>query len=239
MKRPLIGLATYGRNDRGRYELGAQYAQCVYRAGGAPALLPPVGDGELAGYWLDHVDGLILTGGGDLDPRLCGGDMHATNYNIDPERDGAELALAREALRHAKPALAICRGMQVLNVVMGGTLHAHIPDVFGDQVAHRLPPREPTVHSSRLIPGSRIARLLGVSDVEGVSWHHQAIDKVADGLVATAYAPDGVIEAAEVVDHPWFMAVQWHPEMSADEDPLQQRLFDELARVARDNMGAA
>lgn len=233
MKRPLIGLATYGRNERGRYELGAPYAECVYRAGGAPALLPPVGEGELAGYWLDHMDGLILTGGGDMDPRLCGEEAHATNYNIDPERDSAEMALAREALRRTKPALAICRGMQVLNVVMGGTLYAHIPDVFGDKVAHRLPPREPTTHSSHLVPGSRIARLLGASDVGGVSWHHQAIREMGKGLVATAHAADGVIEAAEVVDHPWFIAVQWHPEMSAAQDPLQQRLFDELVEVAR------
>ncbi len=234
MARPLIGITTYGRNDGGRHELPADYAWTVYRAGGAPVLLPPVADGDLASAWLDRIDALILTGGGDVDPALYGGNMHPTIYNLDAERDRSETALAREALTREKPILAICRGLQVFNVVMGGTVYQHLPDVVGDEVAHRLPPREPTLHRVRLTPGSRLAQLLGVTEVEGVSWHHQAIRDLAPGMVATAHAPDGVIEAAEVAEHPWFVGVQWHPEMSAESDPLQQRLFDKFVEAARE-----
>lgn len=228
---PLIGLTTYGRNAQGRYELPAAYSWAVYRAGGVPALVPPVGN--LARTWLDRLDALILTGGGDLDPALYDGDRHDTVYNIDPERDAAEMALARAVLERELPVLAICRGLQVLNVAMGGTLHPHLPDVMGDRVDHRLPPRDPTLHKVRLEPDSRLARLLGVTETEGVSWHHQGIRNLADGLVATAYAPDELVEAVELPDHPWLIGVQWHPEMSAERDPVQQRLFDELVSAAR------
>lgn len=233
MIRPLIGLSTYGRNAHGRHELPADYTWSVYRAGGVPVLLPPVGDGELSGAWLDRLDALILTGGGDLDPALYDGGTHPTVYNLDPERDRSEIGLARKALDGDKPVLAICRGLQVLNVAMGGSLYVHLPDVVGEEVRHRLPPREPTLHRVTLEPDSHLARLLGVSEVEGVSWHHQGIRDLAPGLVATAHAPDGVIEAAEVPDHAWLIGVQWHPEMSAARDPLQQRLFDALVEAAR------
>lgn len=232
MDRPLIGLATYGRNAKGRYELQAEYPWCVYRAGGAPVLLPPVGNGELTDCWLDRIDALILTGGGDLDPELYGGLRHPSMYTLDRERDASEISLARAALRRDLPILAICRGLQVFNVVMGGTLYPHIPDVFGTTVAHRLPPREPTTHGVRLVPDSRLAHIIGATEIDGVSWHHQAIHDVAPGLVPTAYAPDGVIEGAEAPDRPWLVGVQWHPEMSAATDPHQQRLFEALVRAA-------
>lgn len=212
----------------------ASYSWCVYHAGGAPVLLPPVGDGELTQTWLDRIDALILTGGGDVDPALYGGERHPTMYTLDAERDTSESSLAREALKRDLPILAICRGLQVFNVVMGGTLYPHLPDVFGSKVAHRLPPREPTMHSVHLEPNSRLARIVGTSELDGVSWHHQAIHDVAPGLVATAHAPDGVIEGAEAPDLQWFVGVQWHPEMSVDDDPRQQKLFDALVDAARE-----
>lgn len=234
MERPLIGLATYGRNAKDRYELQASYPWCVYRAGGAPVLLPPVGNGELTKTWLDRIDALILTGGGDVDPSLYGENRHPTMYTLDAERDTSESSLACEAWKRDLPILAICRGLQVFNVVRGGTLYPHLPDVFGTKVQHRLPPREPTMHSVRLTSGSKLADILGTTEIEGVSWHHQAIHDVAPGLVATAYAADGVIEGTEAPDRQWFVGVQWHPEMSADHDPLQQRLFDALVKATMD-----
>lgn len=233
MERPLIGLSTYGRNAKDRHELPASYSWCTYRAGGAPVLLPPVGDGDVSEVWLDRIDALILTGGGDVDPALYGGVRHPTMYSLDAERDTSEASLARAALRRDMPILAICRGLQVCNVVMGGTLYPHLPDVYGDTVAHRLPPREPTTHGVRLTEGSRLAHIMGQTSIDGVSWHHQAIHDVAPGLVPTAFAADGVIEGAEAPGDRWLVGVQWHPEMSADHDPLQLRLFEELVAAAQ------
>ncbi len=233
MQAPLIGLTTYGRNEAGRHELPAEYSESVLRAGATPVLLPPVDGAPLAEAWLDRLDGVILTGGGDLDPALYDGGTHPSVYNLDPKRDTSEMAVARAALKRTLPVLAICRGLQVLNVVLGGTLHVHLPDVVGEQVTHRLPPRNPTRHPVRVEPDSRLRRILGVSEADGVSWHHQGIRELGRGLVPTAYAEDGLVEAAELPDHPWCVAVQWHPEMSAAEDPIQQRLFDALAEHAR------
>lgn len=232
MTRPLIGLTTYGRNEKNQYQLLADYSWSIFRAGGAPILLPPVGDGSLAKTWLARMDALVLTGGGDMDPRLYGEERHPTMYTLDQERDTSEMVLAREALESDLPILAICRGLQVFNVALGGTLYPHLPDSFGEKVAHRLPPREPALHKVTLAPDCRLAALLGTDEVNGVSWHHQAIHQLGSGMVATGHAPDGVIEAAEIPACRWFIGVQWHPEMSSDHDPLQQRIFDGVVAAA-------
>lgn len=232
MSAPLIGLTTYGRNDGGRYELPAEYSQSIVRAGAIPVLLPPVGGGKLAEAWLDRLDGVILTGGGDLDPALYGGRTHPTVYNLDPERDSAEMGLARAALERTTPILAICRGLQVLNTVLGGSLCEHVPDVFGDSVMHRAVPHSPIPHGIRIEAGSRLASIVGVSETQSMSWHHQAIRTLGKGLTPAAYADDGLIEAAELPDHPWCIGVQWHPELSAANDAIQQKLFDALTRQA-------
>lgn len=232
MTQPLIGLTTYGRNQAGRHELPAEYSEAVFRAGAIPVMLPPIDGDALAAAWLDRLDGVILTGGGDLDPSLYDGTPHHTIYNLDPARDASEAAVTRAALRRTVPLLAICRGLQVLNVVLGGTLYEHLPDAVGEQVAHRLPPRETALHRVQVDAGTRLAEILGVAQTEVVSWHHQGIRMLGSGLKPTAYAPDGVIEAVELPEHPWCIAVQWHPELSAAEDPVQQRLFDALAQAA-------
>ena len=115
---------------------------------------------------------------------------------------------------------------------MGGTLHEHLPDVVGELVTHRAPPREPIMHTVTLESGSRLYEILGSKEFEAVSWHHQAIDKAAPELTVVGHAPDGTIEAVETRDHPWLVAVQWHPELTAGDDPVQQRLFDSLAKAA-------
>jgi putative glutamine amidotransferase len=226
---PVIGITTYGRNDAGRYSLPVEYVSAVQRAGALPILIPP-GSPQPERY-LELVDGVILAGGGDIDPKQYGGDAHETLYGVDADRDALELALARAVLARGHPTLAICRGMQVLNVALGGTLIGHLPNVVGEQVLHRKPPRDPVAHAVSVKPGSRLAALAGI-DLEPQSWHHQAIRDLAPGLSAVAHAPDGTIEAVELDGAPWLIAVQWHPELTAHADARQQKLFDELVAQA-------
>ena len=199
------------------------YVNAVRAAGGAAVILPP-GESEPARL-LDGLDGLVLSGGGDVAPERYAGRAHDKIYGVSEERDGFEIALARAALaRSGFPFLCICRGMQVLNVAMGGTLHAHLPDLGDSTVEHRLPERLHTHHSARVAPSSRLAELLGATEVTVCSWHHQAIDRLASGLRAVAWAQDGIIEAVEHESQPVCVAVQWHPEMQL-EDAAQQRLM--------------
>ncbi|HEX7382159.1 MAG TPA: gamma-glutamyl-gamma-aminobutyrate hydrolase family protein [Nevskiaceae bacterium] len=233
MARPWIGLGTGGRNEQGRYELAADYSWCVYRAGGLPLLIPPVGKGAAASAWTERLDAFVFTGGRDLDPRFYGEPATDVIDRLDPERDEAEMALMRAALDSRKPILAICRGMQVLNVALGGNLYPDIPAAFGTEVIHRLPPHEPTTHGVQITPQSRLAALMGATQTSGISWHHQALRDVARGLVAVAHAPDGVIEAVETTDEGrWLFGIQWHPEITAAKDPAQQRIFDALVGAA-------
>jgi putative glutamine amidotransferase len=228
---PLIGLTTYGRSADNRYSLPAEYLDAVRRAGGTALLVAP---GEPR--WervLEVVDAFILTGGGDIDPDRYGGRRVDTNYGMDNERDHFELELARRVVGMEMPTLGICRGAQILNVAHGGTLIEHLPDETGEAVAHRAPPREPTAHCIRARPGSLVARVVGTEVFDAASWHHQAVRRVAHGFVVSASAPDGTVEALEMPGHPWLLAVQWHPELTAATDPAQQRLFDALVGQVR------
>ena len=228
---PLIGLTTYGRGADNRYTLPADYIDAVRRAGGVPLLIAP-GESRVEAI-LDVIDALVLSGGGDIDPSRYDGKRHDTNYSIDQERDTLELELARRVIDSSIPTLGICRGAQILNVVQGGKLIEHIPDEIGEKVLHRAPPREPVTHGVKLKSGSRLARILGRDQFDATSWHHQALRGAAAGFDAVAHAPDGTIEAIEMPSHPWMIAVQWHPELSAASDPLQQKLFDALVEAAR------
>ena len=230
MRRPVIGVTTYGRDNHGRYTLPAEYVSAVQRAGALPLLIPP-GTGHAEEY-LELVDGLILTGGGDIDPAHYGGAQHETLYNVDTDRDRLELALAHEVVKRSVPTLGVCRGAQIVNVALGGTLIEHLPAEIGETVLHRKPSREPTPHPVRVKPGSRLASIVGIQELHPQSWHHQAIRSAAAGLEIVAHAPDGTIEAVEMIKHPWLIAVQWHPELTASEDATQQRLFDALVRAS-------
>ena len=230
--RPLIGITTYGRLQDGRFRLPAEYVDAVRRAGGAPVLLPP---GETAiDELIEGLDGFILSGGGDVAPSLYGGEAHPAIDRVDPERDAFEIALVRALVERQVPALHICRGCQVLNVALGGSLHEHLPDVVGEGLAHReAKPEGEARHPVRVEPGSRLATVMGDMQPAPVSSHHQAPDRVAAPLRVVARASDGTIEGLELPDHPWLLAVQWHPESSAREDATQQRLFDGLVAAAR------
>lgn len=231
MTAPLIGLTTYGRDERNRFTLYGEYVDSVRRAGGVPVLLPPGEPGWRA--WLERLDALLFTGGGDLDPALYDGAPSDSIYGVDAERDASELELARAAAASRRPTLCICRGMQILNVALGGTLIEHLPAEVGERVLHRRPPHAPATHPVEVEGEARLAALMGTRSVEPVSWHHQALRDVAPDLRVVGRAPDGVIEAVELPAHPWLLAVQWHPELSAERDPTQQRIFDGLVAAAR------
>jgi len=231
--RPLIGISSYGRaGERQVFSLPCEYVDVVRLAGGVPLVLPAV-EGEIPEA-LDSIHGLILPGGGDIDPAHYGGIRHDANYGISTERDGFEMQLARAALaRPDLPVLCICRGMQLLNVALGGDLVAHIPDHYGERVPHRRPERLPVEHEVRIDPTSRIGTLLGTEHLVVQSVHHQAVGRLGKGLRAVAWSPDDVVEAVESTEHPFVLAVQWHPELGALSDARQRRLFDELVARSR------
>jgi putative glutamine amidotransferase len=230
MTPPLIGITTYERDEKDDLVLPALYVDAVRRAQGMAVLLPP-GEPFLADL-LARLDGLILSGGSDVDPAHYGGIPRITLASFLAERDTSEIELVRHAVSEGVPTLGICRGSQVLNVALGGTLIEHLPDVVGESTIHRTPLGDPVTHLVTVQPGSRLAAVLGKEQTEPASRHHQAAWQVAPGLAQAALAPDGTIEAVEMPGHPWFIGVQWHPELSASDDPTQQRLFDALVEAA-------
>jgi putative glutamine amidotransferase len=227
---PIIGITTYGRVDDQRFYLPAEYVDAVRRAGGIPVLLPP---GEPhQNVLLSLVDGVIFSGGGDIDPSYYQGQPHTTIYRLDPERDQSELKLVKLVVSEGLPTLNICRGAQVLNVALGGSLIEHLPDEVSGEVTHRADPSGYVHHPVVIEADSHLAQIMGYSEVNSASWHHQAVRQIAPGLKVVAQAADGTIEALEMPEHPWLVAVQWHPESIAADDPAQQRIFDELVRAA-------
>jgi putative glutamine amidotransferase len=230
---PLIALVSYhldaGRVthwDDGAYAVPDLYVDAVRRAGGRPVLLP--GPDDVApDEILERFDALLLVGGGDVDPARYGaGERHRDVYGVDPERDELEIDLLRAADRSEVPTLAICRGIQVMNVAFGGTLHQHLPDVSGFE-HHRLPSGEPFVHDVKVSEGTRLAQASGSVALRCWSAHHQGVDEVGEGLAPVGWSDDGLVEALER-DRGWMLAVQWHPERTAADDPTQQALFDAL-----------
>ncbi|MGH9050631.1 MAG: gamma-glutamyl-gamma-aminobutyrate hydrolase family protein [Acidimicrobiia bacterium] len=239
MSRPLVAVPAYpiapGRVKGWEHAAVAaptRYVEALHRAGAREALLMPVvfGDDGEADELLERFDALLLLGGGDLDPSRYDQERHTKVYGVVPERDAFEITVARAAVERRMPLLAICRGHQVLNVALGGTLRQHIP-VDG----HGTPgvPGGSTIHAVRIEPGSRLAGATGVERAEVCSHHHQAVDAIGDTLRAVAWADDGVIEGIELDDDAWVVGVQWHPEDTAGTDPTQQRLFDVFVEKAR------
>jgi putative glutamine amidotransferase len=213
----------------------APYVEALRRAGAEGAILPPApAEGETAADLMDRFDGLLLIGGPDVDPELYGEELHPACYGIDRVRDEFEIALIRAVLDRGVPTLAICRGIQILNVALGGSLDQHISDREGP-IRHGLPQGgEGVMHPVQLEPGSLAAKAMGVDGVESMSHHHQAIARLGQGLRTVGSAEDGVIEAVELEDADgWLLGVQWHPEVTAGTDPAQQALFDRLAEHAR------
>ena len=224
--KPVIGISTYVENARwGVWDTAAAllprtYVDCVVAAGGVPILLPSVGSDVSA---LSAVDGLVLAGGADVDPGRYGQDAHEKTVSR-PERDDFEFALAAEALRREIPLLGVCRGMQVLNVALGGTLVQHLPETTGN--GHQPAPAVYGANRVTLAEGSLAAEILG-SEAKTHCYHHHAVDRLGEGLNAVGWAPDGTVEAIEVPGR-FGLGVQWHPE----QDLADVRLFKALVEAA-------
>ena len=200
------------------------YVRAVASAGGCGALLPPSPLGPLA--VLAALDGLVVTGGPDVDPRAYGAPAHPETDEPREERDAWELTLCRGAIDLGLPLLAICRGLQVLNVALGGTLHQHLPDVLGNE-AHRVAVGQMAPNQVALGAGSTIGSVLG-TETEGLCHHHQAVDRLGAGVEVVGFAADGTVEAVEVPGQDFAVGVQWHPE----DNPADDRLFVALVGAA-------
>ena len=227
-RRPLIGITTYVEpaswghwDDVEAALIPYDYVRAVERAGGRAVLVPPDDDGieEI----VDALDGLVFSGGNDLEPQEYGADAHPATVGTNPERDRGELALLQEALERDLPVLAICRGFQVLNVARGGDIVQHLPEIVGHE-EHREVVGEFSEHTVRVDPSSRIGRV----DTTVKSHHHQAVGRVGDGLSEVAWAEDGTVEGLEDPDKPFVVGVLWHPEAGED-----LRLFEQLVEAAR------
>lgn len=229
--KPVIGLTAYPYGEGHGYHTPREYLDAVVRAGGVPVLLPPLG-ADMVSAWLSRLDGLVLIGGGDIDPELHGEGMHETIYSLNPVRDDTELSLTRAALAMRMPMLAICRGLQLVNVACGGSLHLHLPEVVGEDVLHRSASRTPTAHVVNVEPSSLLAATMGSTRVMTSSWHHQAVNQLGSHLQAVGWAEDGTIEAIASSSQ-FLLAVQWHPELTAGMDVTQQALFDALVQAAQ------
>ena len=218
--------------DTSRVRLTAAYVTALESAGLIPLIVPPLSRASAAAVILDSVSGLVLTGGEDIDPARYGEKRHEKIRSINAARDATEIALIEEAKARGKPILAICRGIQILNVALGGTLVQDIPSQLDTKIAHdEDSPRNSRSHDISIEPGSLIAKAVGTEHCTVNSFHHQSVKRVADGMRVTARSPDGVIEGLESTDDWWVMAVQWHPEEMTDSpEPWDRGLFKAFAQ---------
>jgi putative glutamine amidotransferase len=244
--RPLIAVGAYhlgedrvSRWPEGGYGVPQPYLEALRRAGARTAIIAPGEEGTPEEI-LEPFDGLLLVGGGDVEPTRYGAEPQAHLYGVEPDRDELEIALLRAADRLAVPTLCICRGMQVMNVAFGGTLHPHLPDLSG-LLEHGVPVAgTQTIHDVTPEPGSRLSAVTKSGPLASASHHHQGVDRLGDGLAVTGRTRDGLIEAIERIvpdqqdeNATWMLGVQWHPEETAESDPIQQSFFDGLALLGR------
>ena len=231
--RPVVGVTTYLEPvrwmvwDRPAAVLPRSYVDSLVAAGAVPVLLPPVPAG--AAEVVAAVDALVLSGGSDVDPERYGETLHPATV-VRPDRDAWELAVLRAALDRGIPVLAICRGAQLLNVACGGTLHQHLPEMT-DYPAHVPEPGVFGTSRVRVQPGTVLASILG-TEAKVACYHHQAVDRIGAGLVATAWAEDGTVEALEHGAHRFVVGVQWHPEQDQEDGRLFTALVAATAATA-------
>ena len=239
--KPVIGITPSPINDTSssgtheRYAITSTYVNAVIAAGGIPVVLPPQ-DGN-ADALLDLVDGLLFSGGADIDPTYYGDiEVHPSTYDVHPLRDRFELELLAKAIERDYPTFCICRGIQLLNVVCGGTLFQHVPDQYDAAIPHRqqeagLKSHQPS-HTVTAVPGSLLATAYGDDEIKVNSYHHQAVKDLAPSLSRSGQAEDGLVEAVELPDHSFVLGVQWHPEMMFREHPEHLAPFRHLVEAA-------
>ncbi|MFN0095565.1 MAG: gamma-glutamyl-gamma-aminobutyrate hydrolase family protein [Dehalococcoidia bacterium] len=238
MSQPLIGITTSiapaGKGPE-RVSLNTDYMRSVEAAGGVPILLPQTLGPAALDALFPALGGLVVTGGGDVNPARYGETPHPTVLGVSDERDAFEAALIERALAARLPLFCICRGMQILNVALGGSLHQDIPSDFATTIQHaQTDPRETPTHAVHVQPETKLAALLGAGELRVNSMHHQSVRRLGAGLEAVAWAPDGVVEAVELPRHDGFLAaVQWHPEELAATIGHAKALFAALTAAAR------
>jgi putative glutamine amidotransferase len=234
--RPRIGVTTsitVGVAPERTY-VNSTYLRAVQAAGGVPVLLPPTLDREARRLVLADLDGLLLTGGGDVEPGRFGEAPHPTVSDVAPARDELEIEVTRTVLDDGRPLLAICRGLQVLNVALGGTLHQDVASDSGTPVHHsQREPRDQPSHRVKVAPASHLADVLGAEEIDVNSMHHQAVKALGRDLIAVAWAPDDIVEGVELADRRRFvLGVQWHPEELVGHSDAARRLFTALVGAA-------
>lgn len=233
MTRPRIGLTLDAEEGAGRYFLGRAYVDAVLAAGGLPILLPHARDAAAA--YLALLDGLVVTGGFfDVPPELYGEERREACGVTRPERTAFEKEVLEAALAARMPVLGVCGGMQLLNVVRGGTLYQDLPQDAGIRGHEQPAPRDVPSHEVVVQPGTHLAALVGAGSLQVNSTHHQALREPGAGVLVSARAPDGVAEAIELPDLPFALGVQWHPEAVARHEPRHAALYRGLVAVARD-----
>jgi putative glutamine amidotransferase len=232
--RPVVGVTLGDGDAPGIHAVRQEYVRSVEQSGSVPVVLPPVSPDDVTAL-LDRLDGVLLSGGVDVDPAIYGQEPHARLGRVNRRRDEFELAVVREALRRDVPILAICRGHQLLNVATGGTLVQDIPSLVEGHADHDgKGPRWRRAHRVEVTASSRLREILGQDTVCVNSIHHQAVDRVGDDLVVSARCPeDGVVEGLERPASRFVVAVQWHPESFWNRADSFQRLFDAHAEACR------
>ncbi|SCK08536.1 putative glutamine amidotransferase [Variovorax sp. HW608] len=233
--KPIIGVVSNFDLEKDGYFCFAHYVRAIEEAGALPVILPYVNAHDVSPM-LDFISGLVLTGGGDFPTELYGADPHPAVQRMIPERDKFEFALARSALDRSMPILGICRGMQILNVLGGGTIYPHTVDEVTTAIDHRDgTPLDQSVHEVQVEPNTRLWQLCGMptKSFRVNSYHHQAVNRVAPGFVVSARADDGVIEAIEAPDSPFLVGVQWHPEWMYEAEPACRQLFDNFVNACK------
>lgn len=237
MSLPVIGVTTMRRKSHVGMQIASvaeAYVEALVQANASPVLLPNALPEEALDDLLPCLDGVLFSGGGDIDPELYHAEEHPKLSGVERARDHLEISLVQRMVAEGKPFLGICRGQQSVNVALGGTLYVDITDQVPGSEKHDFYPgweRDHLAHPVKVAGDSRLAKILGEESLEVNSFHHQAVDKLAPGLIPTAYAPDGILEGLELADHPFGLAVQWHPEWLTAHRPMRAlfRAFVEAA----------
>ncbi len=234
MKKPLIGLTTLIDEEQDSYWMLPLYTQAVARSGGVPVILPPLSDTSGAASAVDALDGLLFTGGHDIDPNYYGEERHSSIGKISAERDVSEFLLMKEAAAADKPVFCICRGFQLLNVFFGGTLYQDLPSQYATGIRHNQEkPYDEPVHAVSVTGESPLFRIAEAGEFRVNSRHHQAVKEVGEGLSVMAVSEDGLVEAAFAPGYSFLMGIQWHPEHMFEKDEISRKLFSAFIEVCK------
>lgn len=238
MSKPLIGLTPGHNTENQDIFMRPTYLSALSAAGAIPVVLPLTVSQEDCQKIADTFDGFLFTGGPDPHPFLFGEETHRACGSISVMRDSMELALLSQVMKTKKPILGICRGIQIINVGLGGSIYQDIPSQYQSTAAFPIAHRQPCAyhipsHTVQLAPGSRLADICGRTSLQVNSMHHQAVRDLADCLTVCATAPDGLVEGLEMPGYPWLVAVQWHPEYLREQDPASKQLFESFVEACR------